>query len=61
LPENLEGKPTHRWKIIGKVLRKIGCEDKDWIRLPRIRSNGAAFVRVAMNLQILEMAKHFFN
>jgi hypothetical protein len=48
------GRPRHRWEENVKMgLRKIGCEDVDWIHLAHIRIQWWPLVNTVMNLQVL--------
>ncbi|KAJ4441040.1 hypothetical protein ANN_10889 [Periplaneta americana] len=50
------GRPRHRWEDNIKMdLREVGYDGRDWINLAQDRDQWRAYVRAAMNLQVMEM------
>ena len=45
------GRPRHRWGIILKDLRDVGCDDTYWIVLAQDRDQWRVYVRAVMELQ----------
>jgi len=47
------GRPRRRWEGNIKMdIRKVGCEDTDWIELVQDRDGWRAFVNAVMNLRV---------
>ncbi|KAJ4435329.1 hypothetical protein ANN_17939 [Periplaneta americana] len=52
------GRPRRRWEDNIKLdLREVGYDDREWINLAQDRGQWRAYVRAAMNLQVLKAVK----